>query len=110
MLHVNKIICLAGLMFLAGCGHLNEQTTVNVPQTIIARPATPVLTTPSVIVVNRENLSEFIRLVNSGEIIIALTQEQFELLIENQQQILVFIANQNSVLNQYESRIINQTE
>jgi hypothetical protein len=111
MLHVNKIICLAGLLFLASCGHLREnQTTVTVPQTIIARPATPVLSAPTVIVVNRQNLSDFVELINSGEIVIALTQEQFELLLENQQQILVFIANQNSVLNQYESRIINHTE
>lgn len=79
--------------------------TPNAPDVVIARPTAPAIHEPGFTVVNRENFEQLRTLVNSGEIIIVMTREEFNALLENNQQIIVYFANTNSVLNQYESRI-----
>lgn len=104
---VFKIIAVAALaLSLAACGH-TPNVAGPVPDILVTRPAPVTLQQPNVIVVNRENLDEFNALVESGAIIIAMPLEEFNKILENNQQVMVFMSNQDAVIDTYESRITN---
>lgn len=106
MQNVIKAIFLS--LALAACQTTKLPDVVpQVQQTIIPRPSSPVYEAPRVMVINRQNIEQFRQMVNSGQIIIvAMTQEEFNKILETQQQVIVHIANMNLVLDQYEARIL----
>lgn len=106
---INKLIAVACLpLALIACVHTNSPDTTVIPDIVVARPAPINLHKPQIVVVNQQNVDEFIRLVNSGQIMVTMSLEEFEQLVENNQQIAVFIANQTAVIDVYENRITRE--
>lgn len=106
MLHVNKLLIAFALTGLAACGHTSDPPVLaTTPQIVIPRPAPVQLENIEVFVATQQNVNELNQRLNSGEVLVAMTREEFEQLLQNNQQVVVFIANSQSVMDQYEARI-----
>lgn len=104
---VHKISgCLLALVVLSACATTDGSGPV--PDIIVPRPAPITLQQPDTMVVNRTNIDQFVALVQSGKVMVAMTQEEFDKIIENNQQVMVYMSNQNDVIDTYESRITNR--
>lgn len=101
-----RIASSLAVLALAGCSSLPETRIITPPAingvTLLPRPAAPVLApAPQVIVVTKENVAEVLA---HNPTLVAMTPEEFEQLLENQQKVLVFVANQNTIIAGYEEQ------
>lgn len=109
MPHALKPLLLSLTLFFTACAH-TESPVGPVSDIIVPRPAPVTLEQPNIMVINRSNIEEFTALVQSGVIIVAMPIEEFNKLLENNQQIIVYMANQNAVIDVYEQRIQQNTK
>lgn len=103
---VSKLSVIALAAFaLSACSTTQGRGPVS--DVVVPRPAPVSLNQPRVMVVNRENIDEFVALVQSGQIMVTMPLEEFNRIIENNQEVMVFMSNQDHVIDTYEGRITN---